>query len=486
MQREPDAQKKDPRHPRRKALKKIISILGTSLAILAGIYILTGLLLNFRFLISDAKEKIGIVKGAMISMRVIGEPEKPTLVAGKKCDSLLSKVILTWNETIDTSSYDIERNDSPLITGLTETSFEDTSAYNKTTNTYAVIAQGPRGSTASNPVVIKTEDCGFISDSAKPIIVIGGKNITEKNGIASIVERTPVFSGATNIPNARMTIKVASHNPTIVTLDANENGYWSWVIPFKLSRGLHELTIIATDPVNSGNIVTDTKYFKVISAEEEKDEKTKKTQKTKPIDSSPVASTIQVAPLPEKPLQQPNNSLEIALRILNSKKVVFMGEDLKLETIVIPKEILIPHELDLAYKIHTQSGEDILFQQKEKIALKNHDPLRFLNSLQLPVLLSPGRYIISAQTTASGTFVSSEISFEVREVPLFSIGSISITWSMIMKSISWVLVGILLIIFFFFGLLGLEHHRVGKALLQITENILMKKGYFSRRKGVSR
>ena len=185
-------------------------------------------------------------------------------------------------------------------------------------------------------------------------------------------------------------------------------------------------------------------------------------------------------------MKEPGDPLELSLEVLNTGGVAYVGGDLNLKSVVIPKEISLPHELDLLYQVYSTNREDILFQQEESVILKNRDANSFLHDLKLPVLLRPGRYIISVQTTANGFFINTQKNFEIREVPLFSVGSLNVTWKMIMESVSWAILGLLLFLIIFLGLLELEHHRAAKALFQITENILAKKGYFTRRKGVSR
>lgn len=479
MRKNQIVQKKALPHQSRGVLKKIVSVFGILFTVLTGFYVMTGMMLNPRFFVADAKEKAGIVKGVMISMRVVGEPGKPTVTAEAECDALSPKVALAWGETIDTTVYDIERDGSPLITGLTETSYEDTTVDAQTAYSYIVIAQGPRGSTSSDPAVIETLDCTNNSPATCSVVTIDEKNVVGENGTVSISSHSPKFTGTTNIANAHVRIELVSANPTVATFDANANGYWSWQVPFDLSLGLHRLTVTATDPIYDWRTTTDIKYFKIVSKEEEEEDKKKKTKDTM---AAPAASTV---PSAVRLIQNPDEPLELGLEVLNSGAVAYVGGDLNLKSVVIPKEISLPHDLDLLYRVYAVNREDILFQQKKSVTLKSRDPSSFFHNLRLPVLLRPGRYIISVQTSANGFFISTQANFEVREVPLFSIGAINVTWSRIMEILSWVSWGLLSIILFFLGLLELEHHWAAKALFQITENILWKKGYFSRRKGVS-
>jgi len=483
MQINQNAGRNNSRLRRKKSFQKAVSFLGAFLIILGGIYLVAGLMLNPRFFIADAKEKIGVVKGVMVSVRVVGVPGQPTATATAGCDGLSSKVTLDWEETIDTTSYDIERDGSPLVTGLTETSYEDTVVDAGTNYSYVIISQGPRGTTASNPVAVETLDCTTNVPATCSIVTIGGKNVAGEDGTIAIATLLPTITGTTNIPNAQIRIEISLADPTIINLTANENGYWSWTTPFSLSKERHQLTVTATDPVLNWRVATDTKYFQFAAVSQNEDnnkKENKKTEKTTPFTSVPSVPPEGSAP------KESGQPLELSLEVLNPGGAAYVGGDLDLKTSIIPKEIPIPSELTLIYRIYAENGKDILFQQKEDVVLKNSDPQNIFPVLKLPVLLRPGRHIVSVQTTAQESFISAQAFFEVKEMPLFSIGSTNVTWRMIMESVSWAILSLLLIILIFLGLLELEHHRAARALFQITENLLVKRGYFTRRKGVSR
>ena len=290
-------QKRSRHHKKKRALKKVVSIFGILFTVLTGFYVLAGLMLNPRFFIADAKEKVGIVKGVMITMRVVGEPGKPSLSAETGCDSLSPKVTLAWDETIDTTSYDIERDGSPLITGLTGTSYEDTVVDAETSYSYVVIAQGPRGTTASNPVSVETLDCTTNIPASCSIVTIGSKNVSGETGTISIATPIPTITGTTNIPNAQIRIEISLADPTIVNLNANENGYWSWTTPFSLSKELHQLTVTATDPVLNWRVATDTKYFQFAST-------TSSSKKDEKEDSEKTKEIAPVTPVPRRSFQR--------------------------------------------------------------------------------------------------------------------------------------------------------------------------------------
>ena len=142
---------------KRKILRKIAKFQIVLTGVVLALYLALGFWLGPGSLKQDIRGKVAGV--TTVSLHIAGPPGKPVVTAAPGCDSSSPYVQISWDATDDTDDYDINRDSAPLITGITSTSYKDTSVAASTTYSYEVVANGPLGNTASDPVNATTGDC---------------------------------------------------------------------------------------------------------------------------------------------------------------------------------------------------------------------------------------------------------------------------------------------------------------------------------------
>jgi CARDB len=93
-------------------------------------------------------------------------PGALTLDASMFCSGSSARVFLEWTASTGALSYLLLRNNTPIATGITGTSYEDTSVTPSTGYTYVVRALNANGSTDSNPFAITPEPCDISTPRA--------------------------------------------------------------------------------------------------------------------------------------------------------------------------------------------------------------------------------------------------------------------------------------------------------------------------------
>jgi hypothetical protein len=122
------------------------------------------------------------------------------------------------------------------------------------------------------------------------------------------------------------------------------------------------------------------------------------------------------------------------------------------------------------------STETIDFSQKPTIEEK----------VPIPKLTPSGNYKLTAEINYQGKTIAGEDFFTVKEVPVVSIGSTTLTSIQVMRGLGWMLWLMVLLLLIFLSMLGIEHHLSEGAVFHITEEYLSKRGFISRRKEVSK
>ncbi len=352
---------------RKRILRRLIQFHGAVTAGFLLIYILTALFTDPRFLIRDFRDKFAQAATVNVTLRIIGPPGKPAVTAETACANSSPYVNLNWNATEDTDNYDINRNSQPLITGVTDTNYQDTNVQELTSYTYQVIANGPLGNTASDDAQVATSDCYTRENASCKIKTIAGKNVKSFTGTPKITDRTPKFTGTTNIDNADIDIRVTG-GPTInAGTSANDNGYWSWTATEDLDYGTHKISVTATDPNDKSYSDTDSLTFKVVP-EEEAVSPSPPAQPSQPVqppqETAPPSEEIS-PPAEIPPVVLP---IELSLDVKNPDKTAYSGKDLDTE-LNIKNPDGIKKELEITYTIY-DSRDNILTTEKEKITLE--------------------------------------------------------------------------------------------------------------------
>jgi hypothetical protein len=142
-------------------LGRISKVTGILLAVLLLIYFSVGFVLDKGFIKRDFNEKMGKVLGATtITLRIVGPPNKPVMTATPVCVNYVSYINLTWTSDDQMDFFDIERDGSPLVTGLVDPHYEDVLVDPLTSYSYTVTAFNIYGQTTSDPAVAVALDCG--------------------------------------------------------------------------------------------------------------------------------------------------------------------------------------------------------------------------------------------------------------------------------------------------------------------------------------
>lgn len=482
-------------------------------------YVGSSIFIDPSFIIKDTKEKYAQAAGISLSLHIVGQPSKPTLSATTSCSFGFPRVSLSWNQTEDTDTYDINRDAQPLITGLTTTNYVDFGVQKSSTYTYTVTAQGPRGQTASDDVSVTTLDCPNITPAQTFIDTIDGKQTTSTN---TTKNQKPTFTGSSNIPNGQISITVEGQPTIFSTTTTNNNGYWQWTPPVSLALGLHTIFITITDPQEPLNTASNSYTFQIVksSKDKENDDDADKDQPAaqpvpqptpapRPHPSQPQTPTPEVPQNPTTPIEQPElpqqptiePPFDLHIYVENPQNIAYIGKDLEINA-EIKNITCLAKDLDVQYDVLDQSNDIVLSGETSIECGKNAagitntataDDITQKIKVTLPSLMKPGKYRLVLKVPQGNSIVSAEVSFEVKEIPLITIGGffnedgIQLTKSDILKYTSWILIILLIILFLFLTMLIFEHHLAQHAAFQITEDFLMKRGFIpTRRKEVSK
>jgi hypothetical protein len=467
-------------HSKKKQILKRKKILHLAAKIHASITLLAILLYTTlgvfggpEFFLRDFSNKykaIAATGQVTLSLRVVGPPIKPVVSAVASCDGSDPVVNLDWEETNDTDNYDIYRNTLPLIAGITDTEYQDTNVQPLMNYDYYVIANGPYGSTASDVVSVSTPEC-FISTTPTCVIqTINGKNFSSYHETPQLTDRTPRFSGTTNMANALITIDIIGETNIHATLYANSNGYWAWTVPDELKFGSYDIFVTATDPGDPTKTASDTKKFKIVEEEHEK----------KP-PSIPPVTPPKVQPPITPPEIHPIEG-EIRVEVNNPEKTVYTGEDLQ-TTLKIKIDNKETRDMEVTYTITDKDG-NVIMTWTEKVSVTEEKTID--KNVTLPKLIKAGAYKIEVKSNLDDKLLVSEDYFQVKEKVILKLGGgTTVTLTQIMENLSWLIIFSLLFLLLFLILLIIEHHLSKQAIFHITEEYLRDKGLISKRKGVS-
>lgn len=446
-------------------------------------YLILGFTFDRDFFARDASEKYGRVLGATtLRLRIIGPPGQPDPSATPLCDYLDAPFVrLAWDATSDTDDYYIERDGNSLVSGLTETTYDDYAVTSATDYSYVVTASGPVApDTPSLPVVVTTNLCSALPDPIVEIDKLNENVIVDPQEILQTQDHTPTFYGHTNINNALIEIELNSSTPIIAQTVANENGFWEWTSPLELELGSHLLEVVAIDPLDPSRRESASLQFEVIapqaSSDDDDDDDHKKNRKKKTS-----SATIDAPALTAWP--KINTNFTLALTVLNDDAVVFTGQELKTRLTVQADDPTFRQTQVIDYLILDSDGK-IIFQTSSEMTVFR-EALVYKN-IALPRLLKNGRYKVVAQTDNDGVRISAESFFRLQEAPLIVAGPVKFTLTELMANLGWIITILFLLLLIFLLLLYIEYWLYKHSVIRIDESFLERKGFLGQRKGVLR
>lgn len=447
------------------------------------IYIIVGFLFDSEFFVRDLSEKSGIIAGSsntILSVKIIGPPEKPEVLATPMCDGTSPYIKLTWNTTLDTDYYNIDRDSSPLVSGIIGTSYDDYAVSYSTQYSYVVTAFGPLGNTASDTASATTlDECKVLPVPICTITKFHNTNLAGYVGIPETKNKKPVIYGTTNMPNALINVIVSGKTSVLATTQASDTGYWTWQPSNNLHEGSHRIHIEATDPNDLTRIANTLLDFKINDEEDENNEQKEKEVKIEE------TNTIKKEVIPVKLIPEIEIGLfKLNIKVKNTDSIVYSGKNLDITVVISQADNFLPQEKEFRYYITDSEGKTVLNLSDKAFVEKN---ISFDRSFKLPRLLKPGQYKITVESDHSGTLIVADSYFTLKEKPLVAMGGLMApTLTDVMSSLSWIIFGLLLLLFIFILLLISEYLIYDRSLIHITEQNLKDKGFLGKRKGVSK
>ena len=483
----PDPKKNSRRKKKRNTFIRSAVKLHTTITVIVVILYLTfGMLLDPSLLFGDLQKKYAQAATVTVSLWVPGPPGKPAIATQAGCNGTSPYISLSWNPTTDTDSYDIYRNGEPLITGLLFSPYRNDNVQAGVSYSYHIVANGSLGHTQSDEINVTPSGCYTPpppsppppSPPPPPVIApatINGKDIscltkTTKTSAQSSVPvaysntARPFFSGTTNIANAKIKITLVWKKTVVIsTLQANDNGYWSWRPPKNLKKKYYTLYIAATDPKDPTQ-TTETSINLTV-------------QPGKKIKETCTPNTIKSAS-PLYPKSFPAPSLEIASQGNQNKPIAsgqVLGEEISL---VAPDKSSFGNKNTINYILEDPQGKIILSQQ-DSLPSNLDQPL--LKNFSIPRFSSSGDYKLLASTIASdGTLLTAEKNFAVQESPLLNMGgTMSFTYTDILNKMGWFAVVLIAILGLLLSLSLFEWVLSRRAAIGITEEELGRGGFIS-------
>ena len=476
--------KKYTTHIRRHFLRRAAKLHMKIATFMLVLYLVLGALIDPRFLLYDFRQKYSTLAASSnvsVSLRIIGAPQAPILTGTPEFQNNILYNQLDWNDPIDATSYDVYRDGILLISGLTNSDYRDTNVQSNIYYTYKVLARGPSGQAYSNEITIHTKQIPLPNNLNCLITTVGGNTFYYNPPLQHTDDHTPPITGTTNIPNALIQVTIESPNGKLVvvgTTYANANGYWSWDCPTSLDDGKNKITATAIDPNNSLRSFTTSGYFLVNKKPDKTSTKSSNSSTTTPESTTQPTTTENIAPsdiAPEVSESAPAPSLMLRTSVGNKDRIVLENEQLALSTKLLTSRTFAANEkIDLQY-IFTDEKGNIVYQFSEKVTVPSDKIIK--KNVEISNLIPEGNYKVLVKMTDNGVLISAEDTFTVKGLYLFSIGSTRIKMSQVMQSLSWIIIFLFLLAFFFSFLLGLEIFLVGDRS-EISEFDLQKRGYF--------
>lgn len=448
-------------------LRKLIRLHFVLTLLFVGTYLLVAFF-DPGFLSYDLRQKFHALADdtIVVTATVVPPPAKPVVSATSNCNTntgVLS-VIIDWADDSGSTSFDIDRDSSTLITGLTSSNYSDTNVAVGTTYSYTVTAYGPMGPgiAISDPVSVTTDaDCQVNIVATVSITTLNGKSLGDYEGpMPTISRRRPTFAGTTSIPNATIDIHLYNSQEFFAQTTANANGYWSWQVPSNLNLGEHTLDVTATDPSNLSRTASTTLNFRVIKNGDRGSSLKKNGEGNNTL------------------LPRETSPLDFSLTIKNEKSEVEQGNTVTAEILPIFVNSRYRNStLPVRFTLRDENGIIVFTTTRGEFF---QDGKAFQENFDIPLYWTPGKYTLSAEVLLEDNIlVSRGASFTVLGLPIFNLGEgKTLVYSQLMQNIGWISLLLLLLFFFWLFLLLREYVLYMRAKKHITERELKRAGYF--------
>lgn len=417
-------------------------------------YAFLGFLWGPKFSFADFQETwSAFADDVTVSATVPAPPIAPVVTADAACLSDVLSVSLDWADDSGSTSFDIYRDSVLLVSGLTSSSYIDTTLDPGTEYSYVAVAYGPMGAgvASSDPVLVSTpSDCLSSLSPTLTIVTVAGMDVSLLSGV-SISDATPTLTGTSNMPNASVSVSIVGTTSLYATFLTNSNGYWEWTPSTSLSSGDYTLTVTVTHPLYSLQTASDslTLSVSVSSGSDDDDGGHKKKKKKKsPVVAiasptyhvPPVSPTFQPSPAEGLSGTIPSAPLSISLGVVNTGGWVFQSRTL--ETLLSINRLdrsLENQSGDISYTVYDVSHEKV-FESTRTIAMRREGEYR--ETVPIPREWASGDYSVVARLNFNDMDIEGGAPFRVVELPLFDLGGgIIVTWDDALRFLGWVSLG---------------------------------------------
>jgi hypothetical protein len=458
------------------------------LGALVFFYILTGSFLDSGFLKRDLAEKYGRVAGAtstVLSVKFVGPPNPPVLTATPICLNYVSYVNLSWTTDDQMDYFDISRDGSPLVSGITQDFYNDYAIDILTDYVYEVTTFNIAGQATSNFASATTLDCGTppLPDPVCEVTRFDTINLAGFVGVPATKNRSPVFYGTSNIEYAIIDVIVGGATSVLAVTSTNDNGYWTWspITPF--NYGEHTIWATVIDPNDSARRVTNSLNFKIETAPVTDDDDDDDDDAASDENADKKEEPIWVPVVPPRPVElspEKDPIAQLSMEIKNPEKIAYPGKNLSVETKLEVMGDATGEESELYYFIVDDKYREV-FRDFDKVTIDG-DKL-IVRELEIPGLLKPGKYKLLTSVRYRGTIITVEDDFTLKEIPLVSLGGgVTITTGQVMRNLLWVIIWCSLTLLVFLGLLSIEYWISRNAIIEITEEMLSGQRLITKRK----
>lgn len=458
-------------------------------------YLSLGLAYDPEFLLFDIRDRFrALADDITVMATVLGPPQAPVLSGVAVCDTDTGtlSVDLDWGDDVSSETYDIDRDSAPLITGVTVSEYQDTAVTVATSYDYQVTANGPMSpfTAVSNVITVTTPSvCDIIlPPPTVDVTAFAGFAVGSYTGTPSTTDRTPEFSGTSNIANAVVDLVVNSEIVISAQVIANVNGYWSWQPATDLALGEHTLGVTATDPLDGSRTVSDSFTFLITetppvpissSSDDSDDDDDGGSSKKK----KKATVTAPVIPLPIRPTS--TTTVPIDFSLILDKSVIYQGDDVIAAIILSRLERRYADTSATLRLVVTDSSGMVIATRSRDIVLS--EGLRLKERISLESFLSEGDYRLTASIILPGYDISREAVFGILSKPIIQIGPmLTVTYPELLSVFGTVALWLLLLFLFWVILFGREYWLFIHSSYRITERSLAKRGFFGTGKEVSR
>jgi hypothetical protein len=482
----------------KKNIKKIAKVHAIFSFAIFAFYIALSSIYSPEFLLSDVRSKFSAIAETInVVAKVLAPPIVPIVSVTPTCNNGDLFNTINWPFDENSTSFSIDRDGIPLITGITSNYYKDNVISLDTSYTYIVTAFGPMGPgmATSLPITITSlADCVYIAPLPAPTLTIDILKIPGQFDLDypnEVFSTRPTFFGSVNMPNA--IIKLAVHSSLIVLGETTVNaaGYWTWTSPVDITEGPHTLFVIATDPNDSTRTISSSFDFEVESDDahdqamesdnnndSKKDSKKNKTtpiiQKSKPIENNnnqniPKENTI-------NPTETPFD-FSLSLKDAN----VQQGKDAFL-TVKIEKlsKSYLNQAAIFNYKLFDKQNNEV-FSTSEKNVLSVNAIIS--KNITIAKYLKPGAYQLQVEIVTENYSYSKRINLNVTSSPAINLGGgFAVTYPELLSQLGTISLWLLLLLLIWLFLFSREYWLYLHALRHITEKNLQKLGLISLKK----